>query len=149
MTAVEVETVVQRAPDLVFDFVATRHFENHPRWDPDVVEMTQQSPGPVGVGTTARVIRRQGRRRVEGTAEVVDFQPTRRAAWDVRFGPFRLHQQAEFLPEAGGSATRLRLRISTTAQGPVGLLVPLMRSRFRKTMSESLRRIAALVEESS
>jgi hypothetical protein len=30
----------------------------------------------------------------------------------------------------------------------VGLLVPLMRSRFRKTMSESLRRIAALVEGS-
>jgi hypothetical protein len=144
---VEVETVVQCAPDRVFDFVATRHFENHPRWDPDVVEMTQQSPGTVEVGTAARVIRRQGRGRAEGIATVVEFQPTRRAAWDARFGSFRLHQEAEFLPEAGGSATRLRVRITTTAQGPVGLLLPLMRSRFGKTMSESLRRIAALVEE--
>ena len=32
-------------PGTVFDFVAAHHFENHPRWDPDVLEMNQTSPG--------------------------------------------------------------------------------------------------------
>ena len=147
MSVVEVETVVRCPPQAVFDFVARRHFENHPRWDPDLVEMTQTSPGPVGVGTTARVIRRQGRQRVEGTATVTEFQPDRRAAWDVRFGPFRLDQRAEFVPENGGSATRLRLAINTTARAPVGLLLPLLRRRFRRTMRRSLQTITTLLEQ--
>ena len=147
MTVVTVETIVQRPPGVVFDFVARHHFENHARWDPDVLEMSQTSPGPVGVGTTARVVRRQGRGRVEGSAIVVDYEPDRRAAWDVRFGPFRLHQRAELVPEQGGTATRLRLSIDTSAQGPIRMIVPFLRGRFRKTMTQSLRTIAGLLEQ--
>jgi hypothetical protein len=112
-----------------------------------VLEMSQTSPGPVGVGTTARVVRRQGRGRVEGTAMVVDYEPDRRAAWEARFGPFRLHQRAELVPEQGGAATRLRLSIDTSAQGPIRMIVPFLRRRFRKTMTQSLRTIAALLEQ--
>jgi hypothetical protein len=144
---VTVERIVQRPPEVVFDFVARHHFENHPRWDPDLLEMSQTSSGPVGVGTTARVVRRQGRGRVEGTATVVDYEPDRRAAWDVRFGPFRLDQRAEFVPEQGGTATRLRLSIDTSAQGPIRMIVPLLRGRFRKTMTQSMRTVAALLEQ--
>ena len=147
MTVVTVERIVQRPPEVVFDFVARHHFENHPRWDPDLLEMSQTSSGPVGVGTTARVVRRQGRGRVEGTATVVDYDPDRRAAWDVRFGRFRLDQRAEFVPEQGGTATRLRLSIDTSAQGPIGMIVPLLRGRFRKTMTQSMRTVVALLEQ--
>lgn len=138
---------MQRPPEVVFDFVATHHFENHPRWDPDLLEMSQTSPGPVGVGTTARVVRRQGRGRVEGTATVLDYEPDRRAAWDVRFGPFHLNQRAELIPEQRGAATRLRLSIDTSAEGPIRMMVPLLRRRFRKTMTQSLETIAALLEQ--
>jgi hypothetical protein len=137
---------VERPPEAVFDFVARRHFENHPRWDPDLLEMRQTSAGPVGPGTTARVIRRQGRRRVEGTATVVEYVPDRHAAWDVRFGPFRLDQRADFVPERDGAATRLRLSIDTSARGLIGVVVPLLRGRFRKTMTDSLETVAALLE---
>jgi hypothetical protein len=147
MAGVTVERVVERPPEVVFDFVARHHFENHPRWDPDLVEMSQTSRGPVGIGTTARVVRRQGRRRVEGTATVHAYEPDRLAAWDVRFGPFRLDQRAELIPERGGAATRLRLSIDTTAHGPVRVILPLLRPRFRKTMTQSLRTIAALLED--
>jgi uncharacterized protein YndB with AHSA1/START domain len=149
MTQVSVERVVKRPPAAVFDFVATHHFENHPRWDPDVLEMTQTSPGPVREGTTARIVRRQGRRQVEGTATVRAYEPDRRAAWEVSFGAFRLDQRAELAPEAGGAATRLRLSIDTSAKGPIALLLPLLRGRFRKTMTESLRTMAALLERES
>jgi hypothetical protein len=144
---VTVEKIVQRPPDIVFDFVARHHFENHPRWDPDLLEMNQMFSGPVQVGTTARVVRRQGRRRVEGTATVREYQPTRSATWEVRFASFRLKQRAELTPERGGAATRLRLSIDTSANGPVAMIVPLLRGRFRRTMTQSLRTIATLVEQ--
>jgi hypothetical protein len=147
MTVVSVESIVQRPPEVVFDFVARHHFENHPRWDPDLVEMRQTSRGPMGIGTTARVVRRQGRRRVEGIATVHAYEPDRVAAWDVRFGPLQLDQRAELIPERGGAATRLRLCIDTTAHGPLRVILPLLRARFRKTITQSLRTIAALLDE--
>ena len=124
MTVVRVERLVQRPPAQVFDFVATRHFDNHPRWDPDLLEMRQVTPGPVGPGTTARVIRRQGRRRVEGTATVIEYEPCRRAAWEVQFRTFLLRQAVDVLPQRAGSATRLQLCIEARARAPVSFLSP-------------------------
>jgi len=138
---------VHRPPNEVFDFIATRHFQNHPRWDPELLEMRQTSPGPVGVGTTAHVVRRQGRRRVEGAATVIHYEPCRRAAWDVRFGAFALHQAVDLLPEQGGAATRVRLSIETGATGPIRFLLPLLRGRFRRTMTRSLATIDSLIEQ--
>lgn len=145
MTVVRAERILQRPPEQVFDFVATRHFDNHPLWDPDVLEMRQTSPGPVHRGTTAHVIRRQGRRRVEGTATVVEYEPCRRAAWDVRFGTFALRQVVDLLPQQAGLATRLRLCIETHARAPVSFLLPLLRPRFRRTMTRSLATIDVLL----
>ena len=146
MIFISVERVIARPPHTVFDFVAVHHFQNHPKWDPDVLEMTQTSPGGVRTGTTARVVRRQGGNRVEGTATVTEYEPDRSAAWDVRFGRFILNQRAELIPEQGGAATRLRLVIETRASGSMRLLVPLLRSRFRRTMEHSLAVIASLLE---
>jgi hypothetical protein len=84
---------------------------------------------------------------VEGTATVLEYEPDRRAAWDVRFGSFRLNQQAELIPQQGGATTRLRLSIDTSAQGPIRMIVPLLRRRFRKTMAQSLSTIATLLEQ--
>ena len=148
MTTLARERIVRRPPADVFDFVARNHFENHPRWDPDVLEMTQTTAGPVGLGTTARVVRRQGRRRVEGTATVIAYQPDRTAAWEVRFGAFLLRQRSDYTPEQGGRATRVRLTVETSARGPIRFLLPLMRNRFRRTMDRSLSTIAALIEGS-
>jgi hypothetical protein len=147
VTVVRAERTVQCPVEQVFDFVATRHFENHPRWDPDVLEMRQTSPGSVGPGTTALVVRRRGRGRVEGTATVTEYEPYRRAAWDVRFGGFALHQAVDLSSEQNGAATRLQLSIDTHAKGPIGLLLPLFRGRFSKTMTRSLATIAALIRQ--
>jgi hypothetical protein len=149
MNGVRVERVVLAPPAEVFDHVAAHHFDNHPRWDPDVVEMRQTSPGPVGVGTTALVVRRQGKRRVEGVATVTAYEPVCRAAWRVEFGQFQLLQDVSLVPEEAGAATRLSLGIETTAHGPLRFLLPLMRPRFRVTMERSVAAIAALVEPST
>ena len=149
VSVMRVERTVHAPPAEVFDHVAAHHFENHPRWDPDVLEMRQTSPGPVGVGTTASVVRRQGNRRVQGTATVTAYEPMRSAAWQVDFGQFELKQDVELVPEEAGAATRLILSIESTAHGPLRFLLPLMRRRFRRTMERSVAAIAALIESST
>jgi hypothetical protein len=147
VTVVKVERILHRPPEQVFNFVATNHFQNHPRWDPNLLEMKQMSPGPVQVGTTAHVVRRQGRRIAEGKATVTEYQPNRSASWDVEFGPFLLRQRAELAPENDGAATRLQLSIDTRARGPIKVIVPLLRGRFRRTMEQSLTTIGTLLDQ--
>ena len=137
---------IDAPPSEVFRFVATEHFQNHPKWDPAVLEMTQTSPGPVHPGTTARLVRSDAGRRTEGVVTVTRFEPDRAFAAVVEFGPFRLDQQAICSPAATGG-THLVLAIDTHAKGPLRLLLPMMRPRFAKTMRTSLRSIKQHVEE--
>jgi hypothetical protein len=137
--------VIERPPAEVFRFVATDHFQNHPRWDPAVTSITKTSPGPMGVGTTARLVRTDRGRRVEGSMEVTEYEPVSRFTEVSRFGPFTLHARAALEPVAP-AGTRLELVIDTHARGAVRLLLPLMRGTFRKTMARSLRIIKHHVE---
>jgi hypothetical protein len=137
--------VIERPPAEVFRFVATEHFQNHPKWDPAVTSITQTSPGPMRVGTTARLVRTDRGRRVEGTMEVTDYEPVSSFSEVSRFGPFTLHARATLAP-VGPASTRLELVIDTHARGGMRFLLPLMKGTFRKTMARSLRIIKEQVE---
>ena len=145
MVRVQVSEIINRPPPEVFRFVATDHFENHPKWDPSIVEMEQTSTGPIGVGSTARLVRVDRGKRVEGTVDITAYEPDRRFAAVVSFGPFVLHQRAAIEPVGKGSS-RLTLTIDSRASGPMRVLLPLLRRTFRRTMTESLRRIKDMVE---
>jgi hypothetical protein len=80
--------VIERPPAEVFRFVATEHFQNHPKWDPAVTSITQTSPGPMRVGMTARLVRTDRGRRIEGTMEVTEYEPVSSFTEVSRFGPF-------------------------------------------------------------
>jgi Polyketide cyclase / dehydrase and lipid transport len=137
--------VIERPPAEVFRFIATDHFQNHPKWDPAVTAITKTSPGSMGVGTTARLVRTDRGRRVEGTMEVTEYEPARSFTEVSRFGPFTLRARATLAPAAPAS-TRLELMIDTRARGAIRLLLPLMKGTFRKTMARSLRLIKEQVE---
>jgi hypothetical protein len=137
--------VIDRPPAEVFRFMATDHFQNHPKWDPAVTSITQSSPGPMGVGTTARLVRTDRGPRVEGSMEITEYQPVSSFTEVSRFGPFTLQARATFEPVAPAS-TRLQLVIDTHARGAIRLLLPIMKGTFRKTMARSLRTIKEQVE---
>ena len=50
---IEVSGVIDRPPEVVFQFIGFEQVRNHPRWDPDM-ELEQLTPGPIGVGTILR-----------------------------------------------------------------------------------------------
>lgn len=142
---VQAEDVISAPMAEVFQFVAAEHWVNHPKWDPAVSEMTPTSPGPIGRGSTARFVRTDRNRRVEGEVTVTGYEPDRLFAAVSRFGPFELHQQALCEPLPGG-ATRLVLAVDSRAQGAMALLLPLFRGQFRRTMTASLQTIKQHVE---
>lgn len=122
----EAAQVIERRPEDVFRFVATDHFQNHPKWDPVIEQMTPTSPGPMADGATARLVRRDRGRVMEGIITITEYEPARTFAAVSRFGPFTLRQKAS-LESAPGGATRLHLPIDTAATGLIRLLLPLMK----------------------
>src|SRR5437764_13080836 len=104
----EATQVIDRPPEDVFRFLATDHFQNHRMWDPAVEQMTPTSPGPMAKGATARLVRRDRGKAVEGTITVTEYEPVRAFAAISRFGPFTLRQRVSLEPVPGG-ATRLHL----------------------------------------
>ena len=146
MVRLQASQTIDRPPDQVFQYVAAEHFKNHPRWDPNIVELTQTAPGPMGAGATARLVRVDQGKRVEGTVEVVAYEPDRCFAAGARFGPFVLRQRADFEP-VGAERTRLTLTIDTEAAGLMRFLLPLFKRTFARTMAQSLQRIEEAVAE--
>ena len=73
---VHVSQVIDRPVADVFHFFAEEHVRNHPRWDP-FMRLEQISDGPIGVGTIIKRINSRSGTPVEGTMEVVEFEPNR------------------------------------------------------------------------
>jgi uncharacterized protein YndB with AHSA1/START domain len=91
----ESSQVIDRPIEKVFHFFAVEHVRNHPRWDPDI-ELWLDSDAPIGVGT---VIHRRNKRSgtpVEGTMEVVEFEPNRVLAMLIHDGPAEMRGRTTF-----------------------------------------------------
>jgi hypothetical protein len=141
----QADELIEKPASEVFRFVATEHFENHPKWDQALVEMTPVSPGPTRQGSTARLVRNDRGRRSEGVITVTQYETDRRFAALSRFGPFELDQRVLCDPVTE-NRTRLRLTIETRASGAMRFVLPLLRLQFRSTMARSLRTIKQYVE---
>jgi hypothetical protein len=101
----EVSEVIDRPVARVFQFVAREHVRNHPRWDPDI-ELEQVSDGPVGVGTMIRRRNSRSGTPVEGTMEVVEFQPDQSMGVVIHDGPVEMLGRTLF-EAVGDSQTRI------------------------------------------
>jgi uncharacterized membrane protein len=103
----EVSQVIDRPVEQVFDFVARRHVQNHPRWDPDI-ELEQISEGSIGVGTMIRRRNKRSGTPVDGTMEVTEFEPDRAFATLIHDGPVEIRGRMTFEP-VGEAQTRLTI----------------------------------------
>src|SRR6476469_5852007 len=64
-----------------FDVVVTHQVENHPRWEPECLEVRPLTSGPLGVGSRQVMVRHEyGRtREVENTC--LEYDEGRRITW--------------------------------------------------------------------
>jgi uncharacterized protein YndB with AHSA1/START domain len=131
---------IDRPVPTVFRFYADEHVRNHPRWDPDI-ELWMDEDIPIRVGT---VIRRRNRRSgvpVEGTMEVVEYEPNRSFAVITREDGVEIRGRATF-EEAGQGRTRLTI----AADMPID---ESMSERITGLMQRTIRNIKQLVETES
>lgn len=105
----ESSQVIDRPIDKVFQFFAVEHVRNHPRWDADI-ELWLDSDQPIGVGT---IIRRRNKRSgtpVEGTMEVVEFEPYHLIAMVIHDGLAEMRGRTTF-EAINENQTRLTITI--------------------------------------
>jgi hypothetical protein len=82
----DVSEVIDRPPADVFRFYAVNHVQNHPRWDLDM-ELEQLTDGPIGVGTVIRRRHTHDGELIEGSMEVVEYEPDRAFGVVIHDGP--------------------------------------------------------------
>lgn len=102
---IEVSTVIDRAPAVVFEFVATNQVHDHPRWDPTMIELEQLTAGPIGVGAVLRRVTSRGAGPVEGTMEFVEWEPGQAMATVIHDGSLEMRSRVSH--RVAGTSGRL------------------------------------------
>jgi uncharacterized membrane protein len=135
---VHVSEVIDRPVADVFHFFAEEHVRNHPRWDP-FMQLEQVSDGPIGVGTIIKRINSRSGTPVEGTMEVVEFEPNRSIGMLTHDGPVEIRGRTTF--EAVDDA-QTTLTISVEIRGMDESMGGMMTGAIQK----SLQNIKQLIE---
>src|SRR5215212_9743233 len=133
----EVSQEIDRPVPVVFRFFADEHVRNHPRWDPDI-ELWRDSDEPIGLGT---IIQRRNSRSgtpVEGTMEVVEYEPNRAFEVVIREGGMETYGRVTFEEVSEG-----RTRLTVAADMPID---ESMKDRMTSLVQRSLRNIKDLIE---
>ena len=136
---------IGRTPESVFDVIGTHLYENHPRWEAEVVEIRPLTPGPVRFGSRAIMIREEHGRRSESTYEVTAFEPRRAIAFRHLDGPMGFTLRFALAP-LGDSATDLTVDVDMAPRGLLRLLTPLIALQLPRRTDRITRQMIALVE---
>jgi hypothetical protein len=129
---------IERPVANVFHFFAEEHVRNHPRWDP-FMRLEQVSAGPIGVGTIIKRINSRSGTPVEGTMEVVEFEPNRAIGMITHDGPVEIHGRATF-EAVGEDQTILTMHVKIPSMDES------MEGMMRGAIQKSIQNIKQLIE---
>lgn len=121
----------------VFQFVAD--FENMSKWNYYVVEVSKITPGPIGVGTTFRQLRKTDTQQYK----IIEFEPDRRVA--IVTLPPAPALVMRFTFEPAGSNTSLTDEWELTG-GLLGFFGSLAAGRVKSAAAENLAKLKQLLE---
>lgn len=138
---IQVSETIDRPVANVFHFFADEHVRNHPRWDP-FMRLEQVSDGPISVGTIIKRINSRSGTPVEGTMEVVEFEPNRAIGMIVHDGLVEMRGRTTFEVVSDDQAT---LTISVEIPDMDESMESMMTSGIQK----SIHNIRQLVESST
>lgn len=146
MPVIDESIEIARPAAEVFDFLT--HAENLPRWDSSMLECTQISDGPVGVGTRYRGASRILGRRFEWTTEVVEFVAGVRSASKSVDGQLTFSVSYE-VSEVGGLTTlRYRLAAESGLAGAFGrVMEPIVQKAQTAVVRANLDTLAGLLTQ--
>jgi uncharacterized protein YndB with AHSA1/START domain len=110
MRRVEAGITIAAPPAEVFAFVAD--LANLPRWQSGIVSAQRTSPDPVGVGSTARVVRDLAGQSLTVDLTITEFEPGRRLALASEASGVRVKATLEMEPATDGTVARSGIEIT-------------------------------------
>ena len=142
MARIARETVINAAPDKVFEYAAD--MARHSEWAQHELQVNQTSSGPVGVGATFASVAHQFGTQHE-TQTVIDYTPGKRFAFDA-LGSIGTVRHA-FDLEASGAGTKVTKSMEILKPSLMARVMGAMiRSQTRKGLAVDLERIKAKLE---
>jgi uncharacterized protein YndB with AHSA1/START domain len=147
MGEVVVRRTIARTPAEVFDVIGTHNYENHPRWEAEVLEIRPLQAGPIQLGSRAVMVRKDWGKVHETTYEVTDFQPDRRIAIRHLDGPLDFQLAFELAPASGG--TELTVRVNAKPRGAMRLLGPVFGVVQRRVSNRLTDQMVGAIESRS
>jgi len=141
MIIVQVNIVINRPLEEVFSFLS--NLENNMKWRSGMIKAEKISEGPIGVGTTYRVINNFFGRRAEGEAVVTEYELNRKYATANKSG-LPIKTQRTFESVEGG--TRVTFSVETELGGFFKLVEPLMASIDKRRLAADAATVKKLIE---
>lgn len=141
MTNVKVSIVINRPLDEVFAFLSD--LENNRKWRSGMIAAKKTSAGPIGVGTTYRMANNVLGRRIEGEAQVTEYEPNRKFATVNKSGA-PIETQRIFEPVQDG--TRVTFVLKAELGGVIKLAEPLLASIGKRRVEADVANLKDLME---
>ena len=142
MMKFEVSIVINRPVEEVFAFLS--NVESNLTWRSSQIEAKKTSDGPIGVGTTYRMVNNVLGRRLEGESEVIEYEPNRKVTVKIKSGYFPFVAQRIFEPAEGG--TRVRFVVEAEPGGVFKLAEPLLASMAKRRVEADAANLKDLME---
>jgi carbon monoxide dehydrogenase subunit G len=117
-------------------------------WQPNLVSVTKETEGPVGVGTRFREVRRGPfGRTVEAIVEVSAYEENRRFDLRIVSGPLPIDGRNRFAPSDDG--TRIDFTAKGELGGPLRLAQPILARLLRRQFERDYARLKEALESDS
>jgi uncharacterized protein YndB with AHSA1/START domain len=142
MIHLEMRTMIHRPITQVFDFVSTP--ENDYQWQYGTLATASLSEGINKKGTAFRSIGHLMGHRVQGTFEVVEYEPNREYGFRSLSGP--LHSQTLYTFEAANGGTRITISTWAHMLNFFQINQRLLEKNIKKQLKENLTLLKELLE---
>lgn len=127
MIKVDRSIEVARPAETVFERLT--RIEDLPRWQPAVLEAELTSPGPIGVGSTARIVVVAGGQRPRALGTITEFERPRLIGLHALAGPAEVTARVTVTPIDPG-ACRVDFSTTITLGGMLRFVEGMARSRI-------------------
>jgi uncharacterized membrane protein len=142
MINVEVSTVINQPVGEVFDFLS--NMENNMKWRTSQQEVKKLSEGPIGVGTTYRMVNHVLGRQLETKAEVIEYEHNRKFMTSDKSGTLPVEAQRIFEAVEGG--TRVTFILRADPSGVFKIAAPLFASMAKRSIESDVANLKDLME---
>ncbi|HET7482366.1 MAG TPA: SRPBCC family protein [Actinomycetota bacterium] len=142
---IEVGEQINRPAHDVWDYIATNHVQNHPRWDPAIVKLEQKDSGPLGEGSRLEMVRKDSGPAMTMDVRMVEWDVDRKMAFEA--DAKQLNMTANMALEAvNPTTTTLNVTVDVEGKGVLKVMMPVMGGRMKKQIAAGLVRIKQALE---